>query len=153
MAHVLIASPDEHIRDALAAPLRMAGHSVITTAEGSLALAALWSAREPLVALLDERFASLAASAIRDHDASALLARHAYALITVLPESAGNVTASAVALDAAILPLPHSLWSLLATVQAADDDLRQRSFAWPVAPEPWRAKAATGSPIVPSALI
>ncbi len=153
MAHVLIASPDEHVRDALAAPLRTAGHSVMTTSDGALALAALWSAEEPLVTLLDERFAPMAASAILDRDGSALLARHSYALITILPENAGNLTACAVALDAAILPLPHSPWSLLATVHAADNDLRQRAGAWPLAPRSWGASAVTGSPIIPSALI
>ncbi len=148
MAHVLIASTETPTRDALAAPLRKGGHSVVTTADDALALAALRTVERPLVAILDERFGFLAANAIHDRaGGDTLLSQRAYVLIASSPQDASALTSSAVALDAVILPLPHSILSLLAAVQAAEDRLYQRAGEWPAAPEPLEASAATGASI------
>lgn len=132
MAHVLVASPDARVCEALTATLRTAGYAVTTTLDGALALAALCSATDPLLALVDERFAALAARVISaTFHGGVLLERHAYILVTASPQPLdGDRFAEDVAtLDARVLSLPYSLWSLLATTQEAEEILSRREGA------------------------
>lgn len=132
MAHVLVASPDARVCEALTATLRTAGYAVVTTLDGALALAALCSATDPLLALVDERFAALAARVISaTFHGGLLLERHAYILVTAAPQplDSDRFAEDVATLDARVLSLPYSLWSLLATAQEAEEALSRREGA------------------------
>ncbi len=84
MAHVLIAQRDPAVRSTLARALQAEGHVVTEVSDGVLAIAALWVARRPLVALLDEHLTPLDATDLLElaADGEAPLLRHRYVVLT-----------------------------------------------------------------------
>lgn len=84
MANVLIAQQDTALHSALAQSLHAEGHVVTEVSDGVLAMAALWVARRPLVAVLDEHLAPLDATDILEMaaDGEVPLARHRYIVLT-----------------------------------------------------------------------
>jgi CheY-like chemotaxis protein len=90
MSHVLVAHLDPGLRAALASLLRVHGHTTTQVADGVLALAALWVAHLPLVALLDAQMTPLGAQdilavATDGADGAARLRRHRYVVLSTVP--------------------------------------------------------------------
>jgi hypothetical protein len=99
-------------------------HEVSSTADAELALAALWLAPEPLVALIDERlapFGALGILAIAANDGlDGPLARHRYVLMSTVPYNLCPTEWAPLArLHTQVLSLPFELDTLLQVVEDA----------------------------------
>jgi DNA-binding NtrC family response regulator len=122
MAHVLVAHSDEGVRDVIEAALRdVAGHEVVATSDGEMAIAALWLSERPMVALIDERllpYGAMDVFRIAANDrAGGQLARHRYILLSTWPQHVATVRHDLLThLDAPVLGLPFDLAALLRVV-------------------------------------
>lgn len=129
MAHVLVAHADRGIRDAVGEVLREeAGHAVMGTANGILALAALWVSARPMVVLVDDRLSLLSGMSVLDlaaiDEVWGPLSRHRYILLTTSPDhidAKGRTLLSR--LDAPVLPLPFELGALIRVVNEAAETI------------------------------
>jgi DNA-binding NtrC family response regulator len=128
MAHVLVADGDDGIREAIQMALEYEGHDVLTAANGTLALGALWASRRPLVVLVNERLSDIGGLAIlrmAAEDRIGLLARHSYALMSTHPHGLSITERNSLTQRGIpILPQPFELDDLLKTALRLDRRLR-----------------------------
>lgn len=146
MAHVLVAHSDEGIREALITALQEAGHVVVGTADGELALTTLWMSTNPMVALLDERLSPfggvmLIGVAANDY-AHGPLSRHHYMLMSTAPDLLDAKGWELVSrLDVLVLSQPFDLDSL---IEMVDEAPNRASLAGRYRPLPFRSRVPTG---------
>lgn len=133
MAHVLVAYRDSDLRESLEEILTQMGHSVTTVADGALAVAALWVARWPMVALLAGDLGQpdagdiigCAASEARNAVDEPRLARHQYIVITTseIRRALGDLRSLSGAPHATLLAMPVDLYELLDAISEAEERL------------------------------
>jgi two-component system response regulator MprA len=93
---VLVVDDDRSIRETLRAALQDEGYSVAEAADGAQAIALLRTLRDPYVVLMDLRMPVLDGVKLLDLIAGddALVARHAYTVITANPDAMPAATAA-----------------------------------------------------------
>ena len=148
MAHVLVAYQDRDLRDTLDEALTQTGHTITKVSDGALALAALWVARWPMVALLEGNLDApgaydiLSLAAAENETATPRLARHQYVVMTTraLERGRDDMIRWLGQLRANVLFMPVDLYDVLDAVGEAEQRLLLQPDDIPLAPA-WPARA------------